>query len=415
MNGAPTCHFCDTELTLSLIDLGATPLANSFVREENLFEEEPYYPLHVRVCPACRLVQTEEVTSSESIFRDYPYFSSYSSSWVEHACRFTEMAIKRFGLGKESMVVEIGSNDGYLLQHFVRKNVPVLGVEPAVNIAKVAEEKGVRTDVSFFSLETAKRLKNKGNSADLLIGNNVYNHVPDIRGFTAGMAHVIKPEGVISLEFPHLLQLIRHSQFDTIYHEHISYLSLRAVERIFEAHGLRVFDVEELPTHGGSLRVMGCLNEYRKHEDGAWLLKLRDDEAKAGLDSDDAYQGFEKQVQKIKNALLEFLNQTKRDGKSVAAYGAAAKGNTLLNYCGIKKDLIAYVVDRSPHKQGRYLPGSHLPIHAPEKLFETKPDYILILPWNLKDEICHDMAEAKTWGGKFVVTMPEVTILNPRM
>jgi SAM-dependent methyltransferase len=414
MSDVPRCRFCDTDLTLSLVDLGVTPLANSYVREEYLGQKEPQYPLHVRVCPACRLVQVKEVISSENIFSEYAYFSSYSSSWVDHARRFTEMAIKRFGLGKNSMVVEIASNDGYLLQHFIRKSVPVMGVEPAANVAKVAREKGVQTDVTFFGLETAKRLKNEGYAADLLVGNNVYTHSPNINDFTAGMAHILKPEGVISLEFPHLIQLITNTQFDTIYHEHFSYLSLLAVERIFAAHSLRVFDVEELPTHGGSLRVMGCLDECRKHEAGTGLLKVRADEVKAKLDSDEAYQGFKKRVQKTRNALLEFLNQAKHDGKSVAAYGAAAKGNTLLNYCGIRTDLIAYVVDRSPHKQGRYLPGSHLPIYPPEKLFETKPDYILILPWNLKDEICHDMADVKTWGGEFVIAIPELKILNSK-
>ncbi len=406
------CQFCAEPLTLSLVDLGVTPLSNSYLAPEHLSRPEPQFPLHARVCRACRLVQVEEAATPADIFGHYAYFSSYSTSWVEHARRFTEMARERWGLGPVSKVVEVASNDGYLLRHFVAAGVPVLGVEPAANVAESARAVGVATEVSFFGLETARRLKKAGHAADLLVGNNVFAHVPDINDFTAGMACLLKPDGVISLEFPHLLKLIAEVQFDTIYHEHFSYLSLLTTERIFAAHGLRVFDVAELPTHGGSLRVMGCHVASARHAEGPGLAKLRADEAAAGLDRDEAYQGFAPKAETVRTGLLAFLRQAKADGKTVAAYGAAAKGNTLLNYCGISADAIVCVVDRNPHKQGCFMPGSRIPIHAPEKLAELRPDYVLILPWNLKDEISAQMAEIRTWGGRFVIAIPALTILS---
>ena len=411
MTAAPRCHFCAAPLTLSLVDLGVTPLANSYLAPEHLARPEPQFPLHARVCNRCRLVQVEAAATPEDIFGHYAYFSSYSTSWVEHARRFTEMARERWRLGPASKVVEVASNDGYLLRHFVAAGIPVLGVEPAANVAESARAVGVATEVAFFGLETAKRLKEAGHAADLLAGNNVFAHVPDINDFVAGLACLLKPEGVISLEFPHLLKMMTEIQFDTIYHEHFSYLSLLTTERILAAHGLRVFDVAELPTHGGSLRIMACHAGCSRHAEGPGLAKVRADEAAASLDRDEGYQGFAPKVEAVRTGLLAFLRQAKAEGKTVAAYGAAAKGNTLLNYCGVGADLISCVVDRNPHKQGCFMPGSRIPIHDPAKLAELRPDYVLILPWNLKDEITQQMAEIRGWGGRFVIAIPALTIL----
>lgn len=411
ISSVPVCRFCATPLTQSFVDLGTMPLANSYLLPADLAKPEPQYPLHARVCGKCRLVQVEASATPSEIFGHYAYFSSFSDSWVEHARQFTEMARARWGLGPNSKVVEVASNDGYLLRHFVAAAVPVLGVEPAANVAEAARAIGVPTDVSFFGLETARRLRNEGHAADLIVGNNVFAHVPDINDFIAGLAHLLKADGVISLEFPHLLRLIEHVQFDTIYHEHFSYLSLLATERMMAAHGLRVFDVEELPTHGGSLRVMACQTGSKRHGEGAGLVKVRQDEKAARLDQDEGYAGFEPRVQAVRDGLLTFLRHARSEGKSVAAYGAAAKGNTLLNYCRVGTDLIAYVVDRSPHKQGHLMPGSHLPILAPDRIAVTRPDYVLILPWNLKDEIASQV-DMHAWGGRFVVAVPTLTVFG---
>ena len=411
MLSSPRCRFCHEPLRATLVDLGTTPLANSYVPPEKLGAKDPVFPLHARVCSNCRLVQVDDVTTPDDIFSHYAYFSSYSKSWVEHAKRFADMAKDRWKLGLNSLVVEIASNDGYLLQHFVKMGVPVLGVEPAANVAEVAVKNGVRTEVAFFGRETAHRLKSQGYAADLMSANNVFAHVPDINDFIGGFAILLKPDGVISLEFPHLMRLIADTQFDTIYHEHYSYLSLYAVEKILSAAGLKVFDVTELPTHGGSLRVMAAHKASTAHAEGAGLAKVRRGEAAAGIDTDAYYSNFDPKVRAVRTGLLDFLRKAKADGKKVAAYGAAAKGNTLLNYCGIGTDLIDYVVDVSPYKQGTYLPGSRLPIYAPSRINETKPDYVLILPWNIKDEITSQMSGIRDWGGRFVIAIPTLTIL----
>jgi len=407
----PVCQFCQAELSQSLVDLGEMALANSYLTEEELARGEKSYPLHVRVCGECRLAQVEPATEPFEIFGDYAYFSSYSSSWLEHARRFTEMALQRWALDASSMVVEIASNDGYLLRNFVAAGVPVLGVEPAANIAIHAEEIGVPTDVAFFGASTARRLKLAGQMADLLIGNNVFAHVPDLNDFVEGMAILLKPDGVISLEFPHLLQLLENTQFDTIYHEHFSYISLYTTERIFARYGLKVFDVEELSTHGGSLRILGSHASSGAHPEGPGLAKVRADEHAARLDDAAGYEGFAPKVEKIRSDLLAFLRQARAEGRKVVGYGAAAKGNTLLNYCGVTRDELIYVADLSPHKQDKILPGSHIPVVAPAELERTRPDYVLILPWNLRDEIVADLAGIRSWGGKFVIAVPELTVI----
>lgn len=409
MSGAPVCRFCGEPLTQTFVDLGETPLANSYLLSTD--QPDPRFPLHARVCSSCRLVQVEAVATPEEIFRHYAYFSSYSASWVEHARRFCLAMTARFGLGTASQVVEVASNDGYLLRHFVAAGVPALGIEPAANVAEAARAAGVPTEAVFFGLATARDLRARGHATDLLVGNNVLAHVPDINDFVAGLAHLLKDDGVLSMEFPHLLRLIAGVQFDTIYHEHFCYLSLLAVERVFAAHGLRVFDVEELATHGGSLRVLAC-RKNASHAGGAGLAKVRADEAAAGLDGDAAYTGFEARVRAARESLLAFLAQAHAEGRRVAAYGAAAKGNTLLNACGVTAAQIDFVVDRNPHKQGHWLPGSHIPVHGPEKLAEAKPDYVLILPWNLKDEIIRQNPEVASWGGRFVVPIPMITVLE---
>jgi SAM-dependent methyltransferase len=405
-----SCRFCLKPLRLTLVDLGVTPLANSYLPDAAAATNERSFPLHARVCQSCRLVQVEDVSTPDHIFSHYAYFSSYSASWLEHCERYVDGAIGRFGLGPASKVVEVASNDGYLLQYFVKRGVPVLGVEPAANVAAAAVKAGVPTEVAFFGVATAERLANAGHAADLMCANNVLAHVPDIGDFTAGFVRLLKPNGVLSVEFPHLLRMLEEVQFDTIYHEHYSYLSLLAVERVFAANGLRVFEVEELPTHGGSLRVWACKADAPPRE-GPGLAKVRADEAAAGLDSDEAYQGFDAKVRKVKADLIAFVDGARRDGKRIAAYGAAAKGNTLLNYCGIGADRIDFVADLNPHKQNTLLPGSHIPVHGPGRMAEEKPDYVLILPWNLKAEIMQQMDGIRAWGGKFVVAVPRLTVL----
>ncbi|MCG8511490.1 MAG: class I SAM-dependent methyltransferase [Rhodospirillales bacterium] len=409
MTDAPACRFCGASLTRSFIDLGETPLANSYLDSPD--QADPCYPLHARVCDACRLVQVDAVATPEHIFGHYAYFSSYSASWVEHARRFCAAMTERFGLNSETGVVEVASNDGYLLRHFVAKGIPALGIEPAANVAEAARAAGVPTEAVFFGLETAEDLRKRGYAADLLIGNNVLAHVPDINDFVAGLALLLKDEGVLSMEFPHLLRLMAEVQFDTIYHEHFCYLSLLVVERVFAAHGLRVFDVEELPTHGGSLRVLAC-RKGAGHADGGGLVKVRADESAAGLDADAAYEGFGEKVRAVRESLLAFLETAKREGKRIAAYGAAAKGNTLLNHCGVTAGDIDFVVDRNPHKLGHWLPGSHIPILDPAKLAEVRPDYVLILPWNLRDEIIRQNPDVKSWGGRFVVPIPVTRVVE---
>jgi hypothetical protein len=404
-----SCRFCATELRHSFADLGSSPLANAFLKPGDLGRPESFYPLHAYVCGECFLVQLAEFEAPEEIFRDYVYFSSYSDSWVEHARRYVEDAVERFRLEPTSSVIEIASNDGYLLQFFQAHGIPVLGVEPAANVAAAAEERGIPTVVKFFGRLTADELLRERRPPDLVVANNVLAHVPRLNDFVAGIAALLAASGVATLEFPHLLRLIEGGEFDTIYHEHFSYFSLRSVERVFAAHGLEVFDVEELPTHGGSLRIYA---RTAGTGDGAGprVAELREVEREAGLAEIETYSRFEERVRAIKRDLLEFLIATKRDGRSVVAYGAAAKGNTLLNYCGIRSDFVDYVVDRSPHKQGRFLPGTHLPVLHPDRVIATKPDYLLILPWNIKDEIVEQMGHVREFGCRFVTPIPTVQV-----
>jgi hypothetical protein len=371
---------------------------------------EPFYPLHVYVCANCFLVQLEAYVSPEHIFTDYAYFSSYSDSWLAHAKRYTDLMVERFGIGANSFVVELASNDGYLLQYFVEKKVPVLGIEPAANVAEVAVKKGVPSLVKFFGRETARELAASGKQADLLLGNNVLAQVPDLNDFVAGMKILLKPTGVVTMEFPHLQRLMEENQFDTIYHEHFSYFSFVTAEKIFAAHGITLFDVEELPTHGGSLRIYGRHAEDSSKPVTARANALREREIHAGYLRLETYARFAEQVRETKRKLLEFLIHAKRDGKHIAGYGAPGKGNTLLNYCAIRSDFLDYTVDRNPYKHGRFLPGTHVPIFPPERIRETKPDFLLILPWNLKDEIIKQNAFIREWGGKFVVPIPEVHV-----
>jgi SAM-dependent methyltransferase len=408
---APRCRFCAAELLQSFVDLGRSPLANSFLASDELPRREASYPLHAYVCGDCLLVQLEAFESAEHIFGDYLYFSSYSESWLRHACTYAAQVSERFRLGPASLVVEVASNDGYLLQYFQKRGIGVLGVEPAANVAEAALGKGIPTEIAFFGTATARRLAKAGKQADLMVANNVLAHVPDLNDFVAGFKILLKPTGMATFEFPHLLRLIRECQFDTIYHEHFSYFSLLAVDRIFAHHGLVVFDVEELPTHGGSLRVYVGPAEAAPARGGAVERVLAEERA-AGLDRPEGYAGFGNAVVEVKCRLLEFLIGLRRAGKTIAGYGAPAKGNTLLNYCGVGPELLPYTVDVSPHKQRRYLPGVQIPIHAPRRIFETRPDYVLILPWNLKDEISVQMAAIRDWGGRFVVAIPTLTVLD---
>jgi SAM-dependent methyltransferase len=404
------CRFCGSSLHRTFVDLGMSPLCETYPTREDLNRGEVYYPLHVYVCDHCFLVQLEEYESAEKIFSDYAYFSSYSDSWLKHAENYCVKMIAQFGLDTRSLAVEVASNDGYLLQYFVRGGIPVLGIEPAANVAKVATEKGIPTLVRFFGAQLARELAAKGHCADLILGNNVLAQVPDLNDFVEGLRILLKPAGVLTLEFPHLLQLIGCNEFDTIYHEHFSYFSMLTTARILEAHGLTPFDVEQLPTHGGSLRIYACRAEDRSHAIQPRVRQLIDEEEKAGLASAQGYEGFARQVRHTKLALLDFLIAAAREGKSVAGYGAPGKSATLLHYCGIGKDLIGYTVDRSPYKQARYLPGTHIPIHHPDRIRETKPDYVVILPWNLKNEIMEHLQFIRDWGGRFVVPIPEVAI-----
>lgn len=407
---AKPCRFCGASLQNSFVDLGLSPLCETYPGPADLNHGETYYPLHVYVCSQCFLVQLDEYESAESIFSDYAYFSSYSDSWLKHSENYCNKMIGRLGLNARSFVVEVASNDGYLLQYFVRQNVPVLGIEPAANVAKVAVEKGVPTLVEFFGTELAKELVAEGRGTDLILGNNVLAQVPDLNDFVEGLKIMLKPAGVLTLEFPHLLRLIEHNEFDTIYHEHFSYFSLLTTETILQAHGLRLFDVEELASHGGSLRIYACRAEDQTHVLQPSVEKVIGDEKAAGLGSLEGYQTFAKQVKQTKLALLDFLVKAAREGKSVAGYGAPGKSATLLHYCGIGRDLIEYTVDRSPYKQGRFLPGTHIPIYHPDRIRETKPDYVVILPWNLKNEIMKQLQYIREWGGRFVIPIPTAAI-----
>ena len=404
------CRFCKTELEHVFIDLINSPASNSFLTKDQLNEPEVFFPLKVYTCHSCFLVQVDEYKKSDAIFdSNYAYFSSYSTTWLAHAKKYTEMMIERFGFNENSQVIEIASNDGYLLQYFKEKNIPVMGIEPTANTAKVAIEKEIKTIIEFFGVELADRLSNHWDvKADLLLGNNVLAHVPDIVDFVGGMKIILAGKGVITMEFPHLMQLIDNNQFDTIYHEHFSYLSFTTVKKIFEAAGLELFDVDEISTHGGSLRI------YAKHKEDASkeispnvtvLLKKEEDK---GISTLSYYDNFQQKALQVKFDMTTFLIEQKKSGKRVAAYGAAAKGNTLLNYCGIKNDLIEYVIDLNPHKQGKWMPASHIPIYNEDYLKSDKPDFVIILPWNLKDEITAQLSYIRDWGGKFVVPIPRL-------
>jgi SAM-dependent methyltransferase len=387
-----------------------SPLANSFIPPERVNSMEPFYPLRALVCGNCFLVQLEEFETPEQIFSDYAYFSSYSTSWLEHSRRYAEQMIARLGLDDSSQVVEIASNDGYLLQFFRDREVAVLGIEPAGNVAQVAIDKGISTVVEFFGEDVARSLVGES-AADLLLGNNVLAHVPDLNDFVAGMKILLKPGGVITMEFPHLMRLIQDNQWDTIYHEHFSYFSFLTVSSVFEAHGLRLFDVEELPTHGGSLRIYGAHAEDAEKPESAAARELREREREAGYGRLDTYLGYGRRVEQDKRQILRFLIELKEQGRRVVAYGAPAKGNTLLNYCGLRSDFIDYTCDLNPHKQGHFLPGSHIPIRSPEEIRADKPDVVLILPWNLKDEIIEQLSFIREWGGRFAARTPELTLL----
>ena len=405
-----SCRFCSAGLQRTFVDLGMSPLCETYPSAADLSRGEVYYPLHVYVCESCLLVQLEAFETPEDIFSEYAYFSSYSDSWLRHCETYCETITTRLSLNEQSFVVEVASNDGYLLQYFVRRGIPVLGIEPAANVAKVAAEKGVPTLVQFFGTELARELKAQGRCADLVLGNNVLAQVPDLNDFVKGLRILLKPEGVLTLEFPHLLRLIERNEFDTIYHEHFSYFSLLTTTRILHAHGLRVFDVEELSTHGGSLRVYACRAEAQTHAPESRVTDLIAIEEQAGLGSPQGYESFARQVKETKRAFVGFLMNAAKEGKSVAGYGAPGKSATLLNYCGVGKDEIEYTVDRSPYKQGRYLPGSHIPIYHPDRIRETKPDYVVVLPWNLKDEIIEQLQFVRQWGGRFVVPIPRLAI-----
>jgi len=408
---APRCLHCKTPLRHTFVDLGMSPLCESYVPAEKANSMEPFYPLHAYVCGTCFLVQLEEYVAPEHIFSEYAYFSSYAESWVEHMRRYAEMISERLHLGPQSLVVEVASNDGYLLQHFVRKGIPVLGIEPAANVARVAVEKGVPTLVRFFGEKTARELVQGGKRPDLICGANVLAQVPDPNDFVQGLKILLAPREVITIEFPHLMKLMAENQFDTIYHEHFSYLSWISAERIFAAADLTLFDVEEVPTHGGSLRVYARHAGDESKPVSPRARELRQREIDGGLDRLETYDAFAEQVKETKRKLLHFLIEAKRAGKRIAGYGAPGKGNTLLNYCGIRTDFVDFTVDRNPYKQGKLLPGTHIPIHAPEKIDEMRPDYLLILPWNFKDEIMRQMARIRDWGGRFVVPIPEVKVL----
>lgn len=415
MTKSAKCRYCDGSLEHLMCDLGMSPLANSYPKAEHLSEGQKAYPLKVWVCEKCLLAQLEEFESPDEIFSDYAYFSSISKGWVEHAGNYARMMMERFGFDRNSLIVEVASNDGYLLQHFSGSGIPVLGIEPAANIARHArDQKGIETIVRFFGSQTARMLHAEGRCADLLIGNNVLAHVPDIKDFVRGVKIALKPGGIFTFEFPHLMRLIDGNQYDTIYHEHFSYLSLLSVERIFSRYGLEIFDVEELPTHGGSLRIFG---KHAGHD--AEMMRqtgrvdtLREREKSFGLAEMATYRAFADRTKAAKRDLLSFLIDVNERGESVVCYGAAAKGVTLMNFCGLGSDMIDYVVDKSPHKQQRFIPGANLAIHEPSRIFETRPDYVMILPWNIADEVCGEMAGIREWGGRFVVPIPNVRVID---
>ena len=404
------CRFCGAGLERTFVDLGMSPLCETYPVAGQWNQGEMYFPLHVYVCDKCWLVQLEEYESPENIFSDYANFASYSDSWLKHCEKYCNEMKERFGLNDRSFVAEVASNDGYLLQYFVRMGIPVLGIEPAANVAKAAVEKGVPTLVRFFGTSLASELAAEGRTADLIAGNNVLAQVPDLNDFVEGLKVLLKPDGVLTLEFPHLLRLIEHNEFDTIYHEHFSYFSLISTVKILAAHGLRVFDVEELKSHGGSLRIFACRAESAAHAVTESVQKVMGDEISAKLDTVEGYESFARQTKQTKIEFVEFLLAASREGKSVAGYGAPGKSATLLHYCGVGKDLIEYTVDRSLYKQGRYLPGTHIPIHHPDRIRETRPDYVVILPWNLKNEIMQQLEFIREWGGRFVVPIPNLSI-----
>jgi SAM-dependent methyltransferase len=406
------CRFCATALEATFVDLGMSPLCQTHIEPRQLNHMEPFYPLHTWVCGKCFLVQLEQFVAPADIFTEYAYFSSYAESWVEHARRYAELMRTQLGLGPQSLVMEIASNDGYLLQHFVRAGVPVLGIEPAANVARVAVERGIRTEVVFHGRSSAAQLTAQYGQADLLLGNNVLAHVPDLNDFVAGMKTLLKPRGVITMEFPHLQRLMEENQFDTIYHEHFSYFSFMTVSAVFAAHGLTLFDVEELPTHGGSIRIYGRHTEDHTRPLTPRAVELRARELALGYDRLETYGLFGERVEATKRRILQFLIDLKARGKTIVGYGAPGKGNTLLNYCGIRTDFLDYTVDRNPYKQGKYTPGTHIPILAPEEIARTRPDYIFILPWNLRTEITSQMAFVREWGCKFIVPIPEPRILD---
>jgi hypothetical protein len=408
----PPCRFCGHALSHTFVDLGSSPLCQRHIEPEQWNAMEPFYPLHAYVCDQCFLVQLDEYVSASEIFDDhYAYFSSFSTSWLDHAKRYTDEMTKRFSLGKQSKVVELASNDGYLLQYFARQGVSVLGVEPTANTAAAALAKGIPTLVKFFGTQTATEIRREHGAADLLLGNNVLAHVPRLNDFVGGMKVLLAERGVITMEFPHLVQLMTHNQFDTIYHEHFSYLSFTTVEKLFASHGITLFDVEELPTHGGSLRIYGRHADDSTKPVGPRVAELKQREEAFGISKLSTYATFAERVRETKRKLLAFLIEAKSAGKKVVGYGAPGKGNTLLNYCGIRTDFLDYTVDRSPHKQGRFLPGTRIPIYHPDRIAETQPDFVLILPWNLQDEIVKQMTMVREWGGKFVVPIPEVKVL----
>jgi len=408
----PKCRFCGIPLETTFVDLGMQPLCESFLRSDQLDQMEPFYPLHVYVCGNCFLVQLEEYVHPKEIFSEYAYFSSYSDSWLRHAKNYVDMMVSRFGLDERSHVIEVGSNDGYLLQYFKHRGIPVLGVEPAANVAEVAIGKGIPTLIQFFGPKVAQDLVGEDKMADLIIGNNVLAHVPDLNGFVEGLRILLKPLGIITIEFPHLLKLMDGNEFDTIYHEHFSYFSFVTVEKVLAAHSLRIFNVEELPTHGGSLRIYACHSDNSSLPTTTRVDDLRARETREGFLTLDKYHMFSELVKETKRSLLDLLIRLKRGGKSIVGYGAPGKGNTLLNYCGIRSDFIDYTVDLNPYKHGKFLPGSHIPIHPPDKIKETKPNYIIILPWNIKDEIIEQLSYISDWGGKFIIPIPQVKICD---
>ncbi|MCK5608107.1 class I SAM-dependent methyltransferase [Candidatus Pacearchaeota archaeon] len=406
----PRCRACYTNMGEPFLSLGNSPLSNAYLSKDDLHRMESYYPLDVYICEKCYLVQLEEFETAQNIFSsDYAYFSSYSESWLQHCKNYTEMIIKRFGLGKDSFVIEVASNDGYLLQYFKQMGVHVFGIEPASNTAEIAIKKGIPTDITFFDVQYAKKMKK---AADLIIGNNVLAHNPNLNDFVEGLKFALKSNGIITMEFPHVLKMIEGNQFDTIYHEHFSYFSFYTVHKLFASHNLELFDVEEIPTHGGSLRI------YAKHKADASktitknVRVLLEKEEAAGIFDLNTYYDFSEKVKLTKRTLLQFLIQAKNEGKKIVGYGAPAKGNTLLNYCGIRTDFLDYTVDLSPHKQNKYLPGTHILIHHPYKLKEDKPDYVLILPWNIKEEIIEHMSYIREWEGKFLVPIPELVVIE---